>query len=99
MNNNYTFELYYNTGGHGGPHPDIIMAETYARNLIAGDTSGRLSSVEIRPRNSKAIGGYAPNTPGSTYIERVSEITKDIKIERRFVSLLSDVCYNLAGMT
>ena len=82
------FELYYNNGWHSGPHADLIMAETYAKNLIAGDKSNTLTSVEIRPRRLNApVGGYSQNNPGSIYIESVVEREERIAIKKRSVYL------------
>lgn len=68
MNASNSFELYYNTGGHGGPYPDLAAAEIAAKRMLAGCRS--LYSVEIRPRNSPVLGGYGESHKGSRYIWR-----------------------------
>ena len=65
-----SFELYYDTGGHGGPHGDLLMAIAYAKQLLAG--SETLTAVEIRPRHANMpMGGFdRKNAPRSIIVER-----------------------------
>lgn len=81
------YEMYYNSGGHGGPYSDLIMAEQRARDLIKGDKSGKTTSIEIRPHNSKAIGGYSANNKGSIYIETKVHKEEFTTVEKRAVYL------------
>lgn len=65
------FELYYNNGGHGGPYSNHTKACVAAQSLLWG--SHTMSRVEVRPRNSRVIGGYGEHHIGSTYVSKDSE--------------------------
>jgi hypothetical protein len=55
------FELFYSTGGHGGPYPNISAAEEAARRLIKGSGGGRGDRerrIDIRVYDANAPGGY-----------------------------------------
>jgi hypothetical protein len=67
MNKRYDHcEVYYDDGGHSGPFTNFHLAYTYALRVLKGSTSTK--SVEIRPRDSKAIGGFANGNDGSFYV-------------------------------
>lgn len=59
------FELYYSTGGHRGPYPNLVDACLSAKRLLASCPT--LTVIEIRPRNSTYIGGYGDKHKGSFY--------------------------------
>ncbi len=65
-----SFELYYDTGGHGGPYsPDLAMAVSHAKRLIAGCPS--INAIEIRPCHANApIGGFSRKNIHSVFVER-----------------------------
>lgn len=42
------FELFYSTGGHGGPYATFEEAEKTAINLIQGGNYGKHDFIEIR---------------------------------------------------
>ena len=64
-----TYELYYSSGGHGGPHHGSKAAEDFARRFIRGH-NGRTSCIEIRPHTSTEVGGFGPRHRGSIYIKK-----------------------------
>lgn len=59
-----TYEIYYNDGGHGGPYQDFEAAYRAAKSRLLGSTT----TIEMRPRNSKAIGGFGRHNKGSFYL-------------------------------
>ncbi len=63
------YELYYSTGGHGGPYHGYEFAINAAKRLMFHDTSKTMNIIEVRPRNSLAIGGYSDHNHGSTYVK------------------------------
>lgn len=75
------YELYYSTGGHGGPYRSPEEAEEWAKRHLSGDK--RMKTVEIRPYDSKATGGFKPGNPGSKYIHA----TDKTKIAQELVAI------------
>lgn len=61
-------EIYYNDGGHCGPFQTFHEAYVYAVRILKG--SQVTTRIEIRPRDSKAIGGYASGNDGSFYVTK-----------------------------
>lgn len=51
-----SYELFYSTGGHGGPYLDIQAAREAARNYL--DTCRGTVSVSIVQRDPNGIAGY-----------------------------------------
>lgn len=45
------FELYYSTGGHGGPHRNVFDAKTSALRLLAGNHSEKWIDIKSRGDN------------------------------------------------
>lgn len=66
-----SYELYYDTGGHGGPYPDHDTACIIAQELLKGCCATR--SIEVRPRNSPKRGGYSDAHSESTYVRKVNK--------------------------
>jgi hypothetical protein len=48
------YELFYGSGGHGGPYPGLEKAVRAAINLLHGSKSER--AIDIRPRTSDGYG-------------------------------------------
>jgi hypothetical protein len=44
------YELFYGTGGHGGPYKDLITAKDAAARMLAGNKNEY--KVDVRPRGS-----------------------------------------------
>ncbi len=63
------YELFYSTGGHGGPYNNSDLAIDAAKRLILGDKSNSLNIIEARPVKSLAIGGYSDHNHGSCYVK------------------------------
>ncbi len=51
-----TYELFYGTGGHGGPYQSYDEAKERAIALLRGSQSER--SITIHTRTSEGVGGY-----------------------------------------
>ena len=79
------YELYYSTGGHGGPYKSLKEAEKRAKDLIKGDSSGKMKSVEIRPYSSKARGGYKERNEGSKYVKTARQLAKELVAADKYV--------------
>lgn len=50
------YELFYSTGGHGGPYIGLRNARAAAKRLLVGSNS--LHRIDIRPYEKGAVGGY-----------------------------------------
>lgn len=50
------YELFYGSGGHGGPYSSAREASKAARRLLRGSRSER--SIEVRERSATGMGGY-----------------------------------------
>ena len=59
-----TFELFYATGGHGGPYEAYDSAKYRAIAMLRGCASER--SIQIKERTASGIGGYG-NVIGRVY--------------------------------
>ena len=73
------FELYYATGGHGGPYRGLANATEAAHRLLLGHTNER--AIEIRPMTSPTHGGYHSSNEGSYYIDR-KDINKRVPADQ-----------------
>ena len=51
-----TYELFYGTGGHGGPYRNLQQAIVGAAQRLKGDATER--RITIKPRTSDGVGGY-----------------------------------------
>ncbi len=72
------FEMFYDTGGHGGPYcsPNFDLIKARAFDLLRGCPT--IHAIEIRPYNSMAIGGYSAHNNASTYVSRYDMIQADL---------------------
>jgi hypothetical protein len=70
------YELYYNTGGHGGPYKTLEYACLQAVDTIKGSQS--ITAIEIRPYDSVYRGGYGDWHSDSRYVQ---VIDGGIKVE------------------
>lgn len=59
-----SFELFYASGGHGGPYASYDSAKFRAVAILRGSSSER--SIQIRERTASGIGGYG-NVIGRVY--------------------------------
>ena len=59
------YNLFYNDGGHSGPHENLETAWKYAKEYLSGSNS--TTCVEIRPENSTALGGFHYSWENSYY--------------------------------
>lgn len=53
-----TYELFYSTGGHGGPYTDLAAARAMAHAMLSSNLV--MHAIEIRPRCAEGVGGYGP---------------------------------------
>ena len=63
------FELFYDTGGYGGPYANFDVACNGALALLSGCRT--INRIELRPLDSKQLGGYCSNNPDSSYSEKI----------------------------
>jgi hypothetical protein len=63
-----TYEIYYSDGGHIGPFASLQEAKDYANKVLEGISLVYRASAEIRPIDSKVIGGYRSNNVNSVYL-------------------------------
>lgn len=64
-----TYEIYYNDGGHCGVFRDFNTAY----NAAIASLNKQTTVIEIRPNDSRAIGGFRYNNKLSFYVERKIE--------------------------
>jgi len=71
------YNLFYSSGGHGGPHHGLRAAKEFAHRFIRGH-AGRTSCIELRPHTSTEVGGFGLMHKDSIYLhkDRRNEATK-----------------------
>ena len=50
------YELFYPTGGHGGPYHSLNEAVVAARRLLRGFITGTITYIDIRLRTKDGFG-------------------------------------------
>ncbi len=53
-----TYELFYGSGGHGGPYPSLDVAKFRAVRQLLGSKSERRIEIHERTTGQDSIGGY-----------------------------------------
>ena len=53
-----TFELFYSSGGHGGPYQSISAAVRTAKRILRGVSSPSLQWIDIVVRDPLSVGGF-----------------------------------------
>ena len=65
-------ELFYGTGGHGGPYPSHEAAAKRAAQMLRGSRSE--TTIHIKPRTKEGVGGYGDKV-GTVSKDREGNIT------------------------
>ena len=53
-----TFELFYSSGGHGGPYLSIGAAVRTAKRRLRGVSSPSLQRIDVVVRDPLSVGGF-----------------------------------------
>lgn len=75
------FELYYSTGGHGGPYENVFNAKTSALRLLAGNY--KENWIDVKQRSTGIVVARIAREH-LTEFYRMGEINKVVKMDALF---------------